>query len=643
MAAAAIFLSAVWTAGAEVPVVDDAKGVAVVVIPERANGVARYAAKELVEHIAKASGGSLEIVPESRAAGSKGARIYLGDCEATRAAGIDVGSLAAEAFVLRTSPGAVFIAGADGNGEALDPDTRAGTLWGAYEWLERALGVRWLWPGELGTYVPTQLTIVSPELNEQVAPHLMQRKIRPGLGWTSEHPALGFTQAAAKKYADEQSIYLRRHRMGRSLHLSYGHAFTEWWKTDGKAHPEWFQLLESGKRGPSKPTSRFSMCVSNPDLQREIVERWKRKSKPDGRTPSFINAVENDFLGMCSCDQCRAWDGPGPGDYLKFYSPKSKMAGSRFVSDRYAHFWLNVQQLASAVDPNATVIGYVYFNYFQAPTSGVKLNEHVVLGFCPSGGFFPRSEEEQAWMKQQWQGWRDTGARLFLRTNHLLDGYAMPYIFVHQFADEFQHAARNGLVATDFDSLTGQWACQGPTLYVAARLHVQPQADIEALLGEYYSAFGPAAEKVKAYFDYWERYTTQSRGKISETMETLEASRWRSWAKAAHALYAPAAFGPAEKMLDDAAKLAAGDEAARARVEFLRLGLQHAQLCAAAAAECSLANQAANPQSAKLMELMRFRRAHEESGIANFNHCAWVEDASWKLGEEARKAAEVYP
>ena len=85
-------------------------------------------------------------------------------------------------------------------------------------------------------------------------------------------------------------------------------------------------------------------------------------------------------------------------------------------------------------------------------------------------------------MKQQWDGWRNTGARMFLRTNHLLDGYCMPFVFAHQFADEFQHAMRNGMVATDFDSLTGQWAAQGPNLYTAARLHVRPEAPVDEVL-----------------------------------------------------------------------------------------------------------------------------------------------------------------
>ena len=547
--------------------------------------------------------------------------------------------------MLRVAGRMLVIAGDDGRGDPLDADTRAGTLWGVYEWLDRVLQVRWLWPGELGTFVPKTNNVVAGEFAETISPHFLQRRLRPGLSMTSEHPALGFTAAGLEKFSREQAVYLRRHRMGRSYPMGYGHAFTDWWQRDGKTHPEWFQLRENGPRGPSKPTGRFSMCVSNPELQREIVARWaaRRSTKPG--VPGFINACENDILGLCTCEKCRAWDGPSPDDYLKFYSATSKMANSRFVSDRYAHFWLGVQQLAAQTDPNATVIGYVYFNYFQAPTSGVKLNEHILLGYCPSAGWFPRSAEEHAWMKAQWDGWRNTGARLFLRTNHLLDGYCMPFIFAHQFADDFQHAARNGMVATDLDSLTGQWATQGPNLYVATRLHVRPEAGVEEVLGEYYRAFGAAAPQVKAYFDYWENYTTSHREQIARAMEELQASRWRSWAKAAHVIYPPSCFAPAEGMLERAAGLTGTDKDAASRVEFLRSGLAHAKLCSRVAGQLTLANPVASPVESKavLDELIAFRRRTEGSGIGNFNQAAWVEDLSWKLGDETKKAPELYP
>ena len=248
-------------------------------------------------------------------------------------------------------------------------------------------------------------------------------------------------------------------------------------------------------------------------------------------------------------------------------------------------------------------------------------------------------------MKQQWEGWRKTGAQLFLRTNHLLDGYCMPYIFAHQFADDFQHAVHNGMVATDLDSLTGQWSTQGPNLYLASRLHVQPEAAPDDLLAEYYSAFGTAAADVKAYFDYWETYTTTHRELITQAMEETQTSRWRTWAKAAHLVYPPTCFAPAEALLAAATKAAGGNREAAARVDFLRAGLTHAELCARVAAQLTLAAPIASKEEGKTLldELINFRRAHEVTGISNFNHLAWVEDLSWKLSDETRKAPDLYP
>ncbi|MES2597967.1 MAG: DUF4838 domain-containing protein [Verrucomicrobiota bacterium] len=630
---------------ADVTLVSDGKPQAVIVISDKPTRVARYAAEELAHHVQKASGAQLEVIAEGSAKPDARPRIYVGDSVATREAGIDVTKLSPETFILRVTDKALFIAGSDGGGEPLESNTQAGTLWGVYEWLDRDMSVRWLWPGELGTHVPKSAAIIAKNADETISPQFFQRRLRPGSGFESEHPALGFTTEGAKKFSEEQTVFLRRHRMGRSYPVSYGHAFTDWWDKDGKEHPEWFQQLAGGKRGPNKKGGRFSMCVSNPELEREVVARWAAKRPPDAKNPGFINACENDILGLCACESCRALDGPAPADYLRFYPATSKMAGSRFVSDRYAHFWLGIQQIAAKTHPDATVVGYAYFNYFLAPTSSIKLNPNILIGYCPSAGWFPRSEEEHAWMKQQWTGWRDTGARLFMRTNHLLDGYCMPFIFAHQFTDEFHHAVEHGMVATDYDSLTGHWATQGPNLYVASRLHVKPKASADDLLAEYYAAFGAAAPSVKGYFGYWEDFTTKGREKISLTMEELQTSRWRNWAKAAHALYPSECFVPADALLEQAAKAAHDDPEALARVQFLQLGLQHAKLCSRVSAQLTLASSTASPDQIKktVDELVTFRRAHERSGISNFNHLAWLEDLSWKLSEETKQAPDLYP
>jgi hypothetical protein len=295
-------------------------------------------------------------------------------------------------------------------------------------------------------------------------------------------------------------------------------------------------------------------------------------------------------------------------------------------------FWLTLQEMGAEVYPDAMVMGYAYLNYFPAPTSGIRLNRNILVGYCPWPGFwYPRTDREQQWLEEQWDGWCNTGAGMFWRPNHFLDGYTMPQIFAHQFAEEFQHYARHGMVATDFDSLTAQWAAQGTNLYLLFRLHARPDRPVDELLGEYYSAFGPAAEQVRRYFDYWEDYTMSDRDRFDRAQQEAGVSRYRQTARFAYAVFPPEVFEPAEKILGEAAEAAAGDPTCAARVEFLRKGLEHAKMCARLSALMAAGDSASREAARGLMdEIVAFRRATEGDFIANYDHCAAVEERSWQ-------------
>ena len=116
----------IGAAHAQVPLVADGQARAIVVIPAEAAPVAQYAAEELVYHLERATGVELSIYPEDVAPDEPDARVYVGPCVATAAA-IDVDALASRAD--------------DGEGDPLNANTGAGTLWGVYELLERDLGV----------------------------------------------------------------------------------------------------------------------------------------------------------------------------------------------------------------------------------------------------------------------------------------------------------------------------------------------------------------------------------------------------------------------------------------------------------------------------------------------------------------------
>jgi len=634
--ACAFLLPAVMCEGMEVKIVADGEPMAVVVTAEEPTPVAQYAAEELVYHVETATGMKLQIVTENAIPGEPAGRIYIGNCEAARAAGIEPAKLPAEACVLKTTDQGLFIAGEDGDGDPLSTYTHAGTLWGVYELLERVLQVRWLWPGELGVYVPKTRTVKIGELDETISPWLLQRNLRHTM-----RPARGteyaFSPEAEKKYAHNQAVFLRRHRMGQSMRLRYGHAFHGWWEKYGREHPDWFQLR--GGRGPVRRGDKTSMCVSNPEFHQKIVELWREAREKDPGKFININSCENDIAGWCGCETCRAWDGPQPKDVPSRFGPPSvweRYARLRVVSDRYARFYLSVQQLAAKTDPEALVVGYAYVNYYPAPQTDIRLNENIMIGLCPGFSLnFPRTPEEQEWVTQQYMGWGKTGARLLLRPNYFLQGYCMPHIFAHQFADEFKSTAPR-LAATDFDSLTGQWSTQGPNLYLLVRLHLRPETSTDGLLSEYYSAFGPAGKHVKAYFDYWEDHTTR---KVPPGVTRT------AYANAAGRLFPQPCFEPAEKLLGDAAAAAAGDPEFAARVEWLEKGLKHAKLCARTAGLLSGEDQDASPVAAERAreELLAFRREVENDGIANMNYCAQREGSWPRLykGEALRPVAEA--
>ncbi len=198
---------------AEVPLVVGGEARAIVVVPAEPAPVAQYAAEELVHHVAKATGVTLPIFPADVAPDEPDARVLIGRLPETYESGIDVDALDEEEAAILTAGEVLFIVGDDGDGEALDPTTRAGTLWGVYELLERELGVAWMWPGELGIHVPASDTVVIGDLDLQFKPHLLVRRTRSGI-IGRESITHGFTEEGLEAYRHAQEVFLRRHRQG---------------------------------------------------------------------------------------------------------------------------------------------------------------------------------------------------------------------------------------------------------------------------------------------------------------------------------------------------------------------------------------------------------------------------------------------
>ena len=614
-----------WSAEAGAPrpimLIETGRAKAMVVTADEPSPVAAYAADELVRNIEKATGVSLPVARESTVPDDDNRiHVYVGATQAAREAGFEPDAFPGETYRIKAAAGNVYILGNE-DGKRLFPDktdkdyysavvrgTRRGTLYGVIDFLERSVGVRWLWPGELGTYVPRRERIaVDAGLDVNKGPAFQFREYRvatvrrPTVTGKYRNPVaarLSFSDGGLRRYCDALSRYLLIHQAGETKPQPHvGHHFEWWWGKYGEAHPDWFAMRGDGGRGP-KPGGKkhgICMCVSNPDLHRFIVEEdW------DGG--DVLSLGESDARGSCACPKCKAWDAPQP-----------EGSSRHSTSNRYARFWEAVRDLAVKRNPNVQVATFLYMSYMWTPTIDIDLTgvygEFVPWSTGRYNVYYPMSEADDELNRKSWLGWEKTGMTMAYRPNYLLCGYAMPHLSTRQAGEMYRFAAEHGMVGFDFDSLFGHWAVKGPMLYMHMRLGTDPTRTVDDIRAEHFSAFGPASDKVEAYFDYWEEHaaTRAARGGVPYS----DASR-------TYRMYPPEAFTPATAMLAQALELAQTSELPEfaARVQFLQAGLEHAKL----AAELSrLYAERDFPAARKaLLDLIAFRRAHEHGFIDDY-------------------------
>ena len=499
-AAAMVCMMAGWTplrsAAGPVEIVANGRRAAVVTaeVPSR---TAIYAAEELVRHIKKATGLSLPVVTERAVPKGVRSRLFIGDTLAGRALGIAPDTLGPDEFRLRTEGGDLYVLGKELRamgplqgvryshavlpGEYVNP--YSGTLFGVYEILSRYVGVRWLWPGDLGTYVPrTDRLAIKDELDETGGPRLKFRLWHWSHIWAAEQyekryaPGirdLAFTPEGIVKYRDDLEVYLRRHRLGNSEVSPHGvHTFDWWWQAFGKTRPEWFMLNSKGTRGPEPGQRTALMCLSNPDLQRHIVDRYVAGDLyvtgwvPRNRVAyaGFIPLGESDTKGGCRCEGCQKWDGPQPEKLPASVAKDLYNFGPVYKplrSNRYARFWKTIYDMAVERDPKVRIGVYLYWSTFPAPTEDIRLNKNIWGEFAPwtsRESYYPMPEDADQWLREQWLGWRKTGMSMVYRPNYFHCGYIMPHFSTRQAGDFFRWAYAHGMVAVSFDSLYGHWA-----------------------------------------------------------------------------------------------------------------------------------------------------------------------------------------
>jgi hypothetical protein len=621
-----------WTAAllvAATSLVEEGRPRAVIILPQKASPAAQAAARVLRDHLRQMSGAELPVRTEDRVKGESSkdqAWILVGEGKLTAKLGLSSKGLGAGGVVLYAKGHVLALFGTDAG---TDP---SGTRYAVTTFLEDRLGVRYLWPGELGKVVPRRETITVPDFEHRFTPKLGQRRIRD-MGYHDRIQVgldrLGFTKedylksrAEAQRTEAESPDWFGWHRLGGSLTLNGGHAFGHLWAKYGKDHPDWFARQHDGSRDQSASPDRPRLCKSNADLIAAIAkEKIQELTRNPGVLGVAIGPNDGGRAAFCTCPKCEALDSPKGRKVLLWDFSKGTRRDFEHVSltDRMVYFWNAIAEQVAKVHPDRYLVVDAYSVYASPPVER-KLHPNLVVRFAPLGY---HSEEYRQEGLKDWDGWSKAAKRIYFRPNLMLLSRreGMPLLYTQKFGKDFRYLAKHGMMGTDFDACCHNWATQGLNYYVVARLHWGPDQDVSAVVEDYCrSGFGPAAKSVRRYFD-----------RLESLMNEAAAGKDK-----AVAAFTPEAVAGLRKELDQARKEAAGDATVAKRVAFLEMGLRwadveahcHAFLTDPAKADRKAAGKALDERRALMKE------AFQKVPLAvNMAYVSWGEDGLWaRLG-----------
>lgn len=624
--AAALLLSPAASRAATL--VEKGEARAVIVLPEKPAPAVERAARILRDHIKEVSGADLPILTEDKVTGPPAADrvwVLVGEGKFTAKEGLSGKGLGPGGIALSAKGHVVALFGA---GAPSDPD---GTRYAVTTFLEDKLGVRYLWPGELGKVVPRRQTITVEDFEHRFTPKLGQRRVR-SMGYHDRVQVgldnLGFTKAEyergyaeANKTTAESPDWFAWHRLGGTLNLNSGHAFGHLWGKYGKDHPDWFALQPDGTRDQSKSPDRARLCVSNRELIEAIA---KEKIEELTRNPGVlgVSIAPNDGgrTTFCTCPKCEALDSPKGRKVMLWDFTKKDRRDFEHVAltDRMVWFWNAVAERVAKAHPDKLLVVDAYSVYAPPPAERT-LHPNLVVRFAPLGYHSDAYRQESL---KDWDAWSKAAKKIFFRPNLMLLGRrdGMPLVYAHKFGADFRYLANHSMLGTDFDACCHHWATQGLNYYVVARLHWDPEQDADAIVEDYCRAgFGPAAKSVRRYFDKLE--------KLTDTVAAKEAKP--------ASIFAPEAVADLRKDLDSARREAKDDPTVLARLDFLAQGLEWTAV--EARAHAFLADPAADKAAAKKVLDERYARMREAFRTAplalNAAYISWGEDALWgRLG-----------
>ncbi len=584
-----------------------------IVVDANANKVVRFAAGELKTFLDDILSSNINIVT-TPTAGKK--HFFIGK-EFAKECKFDEKKLFRDAFYIVTYGDGIYIGGID-SATAFPEKQLQYTIWnqyyeratlfGVYDFLERFAGVRFYFPGELGTIIPKTSAIKVPQLeifdfpdydfrrysmyrgewmDLPKSPASLERynKYRSRSKYTQRRMVNGaWLKTAPNDYRNEEkNLAFYRYRMETFMEPNcHGLARYCYIQRFGKTNPEYFALMDNGQRHNSENLPHpGSICYSS-NVVEEIYQDAKSfllGEKPakrgvltlhtgkHGWDPSacqkgYFNIMPQDSYYRCRCEKCA----------------KKFGTGVNYATEFMWQFTVDIANRLKKEGVPGKVTQMAYRPYRAVPKT-VEIPDNVsvmVAEIGPWGQYNPAGQKRDyaeiaAWSKKVAPNriylWNYVGKNNSCGTN-LPD---IPAPTHKAMALYYKSLMPLNIRGAYLESETDRYINNYLMYYLYGKLAWDNKVDTDALIEEHHKLmFGKAAQLMGTIFDDFEKlWLSRVVAKQAETARgplisvPPESELWGE-------VYSAGTIENFRRRFDEAEKLTAGDRMANARVKLFR-------------------------------------------------------------------------
>ena len=516
-----------------------------IVTPLKSTPASQDAAREAAQLLSEAYGTKITVRPQ---VSGKVPAIIIGDQELAKKNGLDISKIDRDGYFIKTIGQNVLIIGRDdpkrsprriGNFNG-DSGERA-TLFGVYEFLERFAGVRFYFPGKLGTILPKKKEWKLPAIDIYDRPDKVQRST-----YSSWRPRNLTMPPELGKPFNMSQYRLRMRYHSWTWPCCHGLEKQGFVERFSKSNPEYFASNSQGKSVLQFRNEHTNQLCFNSGIRQEIYKdalsflkgepatvrgirpyhrtdpkRIAWHSQLDLRIPVY-DITPDDGYYPCRCPKCS-----------KSF-PDITGRNNKALSD---FMWRYYADAANYVKGYGYIAAWIYYPTLLTPD--FKLPDNILFVMCPKGPWSCGNETVYKKEMEKVKTWgKITGNRMRL-WNYMIKYPHGSYPGVPSNAPRavarYYRDAAPYICGAFAEVGMERFMFQYLNLYVYYKALWDNNLDIEALLKEHHELlFGAAAKHMAAFYDEIEKIWLGLVGNSVDTPEgpkTVQIADFDVWTK----------------------------------------------------------------------------------------------------------------